>query len=91
MAVNRQLVPALGHPVAHGGHGLQNALFAFVGGELGEAAFTGQLDVHAHPVAQQPDFIDKLGGSAGNGFDVDVSRETIRAPQQFQHPAHTFH
>ena len=91
MAVDGQFPLVLRQPVADGGHGPQDRVLFLVGGQLLQASLAGQLDVDAHPVAEQPQLLHQLGRTAGDGLGVDIPIEAVGPPQQLQHPAHLLH
>ena len=91
MAVDGQFPLVLRQPVADGGHGPQDRVLFLVGGQLLQASLAGQLDVDAHPVAEQPQLLHQLGRTAGDGLGVDVPIEAVWPSQQLQHPAHPLH
>lgn len=69
-------------------HGAEDGVPPLVWGKQVQAAFTGQLHVHAQTVGQIPQLLQKFRACARNGFGVDVAPKAVFAPQQPQHRQH---
>ena len=88
MAVDSQLLLALGTGDCDLLHGAEDGVPALVRCQKIQALLAGQLHVHAQTVGQISQLLQKLRACAGDGLGVDVAAKAVFAPQQPQGGQH---
>ncbi|MPL99232.1 hypothetical protein SDC9_45449 [bioreactor metagenome] len=73
------------------GHGAEDGVPALLGGEGPEACLGRQLDIHAHPVGEEPESAEKGRRGAGDGLGVNVASETVLLPEDCRRPDELYH
>ena len=90
VAVDRQLLFALG--TGHGDllHGPEDGVPPLVRGQQVQALLAGQLYIHAQAVGKIAQLLQQLWAGTGNGLGVDIAAKAVLAPQQPQSGQHPF-
>ncbi len=73
------------------GHGAEDGVPALLGAQGPEACLGRQLDIHAHPVGEEPESADKGRRGPGDGLGVDIPSETVLLPEDFRRPDELHH